>query len=156
MMDIEAKEWSSVSAKALNKPVTKDRNGVKIHFMLSPSDVPAAWRTLRITTPGGADRFVIEFKYLSSQESTKIEDQGGGVSLEMGKKSKKIYKIILDSADLCMNRSEVQVEIKMSIVAQHAIEKTAKGSDVNPGNLDAIARFLQPAVNLFSGMHHGF
>lgn len=156
MMDIEAKEWSSVSAKALNKPVTKDRNGVKIHFMLSPSDVPAAWRTLRISSPGEADRFVIEFKYLSSQESTKIEDQGDGVSLERGKRSKKIYKIILDSADLCAEQSEVQVEIKMSIVAQHAIEKTAKNRDINTGNLDAITRFLQPAANLFSGMHHSY
>lgn len=154
MMDIEAREWSSVSAKALNKPVTKDQNGVKIHFMLSPSDVPAAWRSLRETAPGHPDKFIIEFKYLSAHEPTRIETREAGVSLEVGKKSKKIYKIILDSASLCGDRSEVQVEIKMSVVAQHALEKTAKESDLNSGNLDAITRFLQPAANLFQGLRH--
>lgn len=156
MMDIETKEWSSVSAKALNKPVTKDRNGVKIHFMLSPSDVPVAWRSLRASSPGQSDKFIIEFKYLSAQEPTKIESQENGVSFEVGKKSKKIYKIILDSADLCADRSEVQVEIIMGVVAQHALEKTAKSSDVNSGNLDAITRFLHPAAKLFSGLHHSY
>lgn len=156
MMDIEAREWSSVSAKALNKPVTKDQNGVKIHFMLSPSDVPAAWRSLRETSPGQPDKFIIEFKYLSAQEPTRTETRGDGVYFEVGKKSRKIYKIILDSAFLGIDRSEVQVEIKMGVVAQNALEKTAKTNDLNSGNLDAITRFLQPASNLFQGLHHNY
>lgn len=146
-------QWETVPVKDLNKPVTKDQNGVKIQFMLSPSDVPAAWRARRIDNDKMGSRYEIEFKYLSSPEPVRIESQGNGVNFEVGKNSKRIYKIILDSQAICEGESEVQVEIRMGILAKNLVKKQGESGDFNEGNLDALLRFLNPLKNVFKELH---
>lgn len=146
-------QWESVPVKDLNKPVTKDQNGVKIQFMLSPSDVPAAWRARKVEKENSGHQYEIEFKYLSSPEPVRIESQGNGVELEVGKNSKRIYKIILNPSEICENESEVQVEIRMGVLVKDVVKKQEKSGVLNEGNLNALLRFFNPIKNVFKESH---
>lgn len=142
-------EWSDVPAKEINKPKERNQQGVKIQFMLSPSDIPAAYRA--VDKDG---KYIIEFKYLSSPEPTRTTEQGDGVSLEIGKNSRRIYKIILTPKSLCANESKsVEIEIKFIISADNALKEMEKSGILNSGNTDAIRRFLKPATK---GKEHLF
>ena len=37
-------DWITVSQEEINKPTSETKNGIKIHFMISPFDVPVATR----------------------------------------------------------------------------------------------------------------
>lgn len=142
-------DWSSVAAKELNKPETKNQQGVKIQFMLSPADIPTAYRAY-----GLDGLFFVEFKYLGSTEQTKTLEEQKGVSLEVGKNSRRIYKITVDPAVLCRGQeADVEVEIKFAVSADNALKEMKKTGALNQGNADAIRRFLSPA---FLGREHLF
>ena len=128
-MKLSSEEWITVSQHELNEVESKEQRGIKLQFMLSPADLPIAWRGYHLADT----TVVVEFKYLSSKESTLIEPQGDGVSMEVGKNSKRIYRIILDvmkspsSGAIMVSRASVAIE---------------QSHGLNKSNSEVIQRFL--------------
>jgi hypothetical protein len=152
-------EWLTVPQSDINKPESKNRNGVKIQFMLSPADVPVAWREILDDSESKPGKYIIEFKYYSSPEPTKLAEHGDGVQVVVGRNSKRIYSIIIDLMkvfDACEN---TKIELKLGLAADHSVEQLEHEGALSSGNADAIRRFLKPVTKggelLFSHLAHG-
>jgi len=103
-------EWlpSGVSA-SLTK--SEEIRGVKVEVSMSPYDVPTGVRGYT-----DAKFFVIEFKYMTSDERVRSVPHGDHVFVEVGVNSRRIYRIRIDTEKLKFDT--VAVEVK------EAIEKT--------------------------------
>src|ERR1044071_7101391 len=83
-------DWVEVTGARV--PVeAHDRPGVLIHLLVSPYDVPLAARG---RYDGEHKRFFIDLKYMSSEPVE--ERQEGELTLEVGRRSKRIYSIGVD------------------------------------------------------------
>lgn len=146
--------WSDVAVDEINKPETKNQQGVKIQFMLSPTDIPTAYRAYNKD-----GMLYVEFKYLGTHESTRVLQERDGLSLDVGKNSRRIYKITVDPRSLLKTGEDVEIEIKFAISAENALKAMKKAGSLNSGNADAIRRFLEPATagkeQLFSQLSFG-
>ncbi|RMU26760.1 hypothetical protein ALP31_103362 [Pseudomonas amygdali pv. morsprunorum] len=129
MMNTSSEEWISVSQHELNEVESKEQRGIKLQFMLSPADLPTAWRgyNLNETT------VVVEFKYLSSNESRLIESPSDVVSIEVGKNSKRIYRIMLDV---------LRNPPSGAIMISRATDALEHSHGLNKSNSEVILRFL--------------
>lgn len=134
-------DWSNVAVEKINKPEAKDQQGVKIKFMLSPSDIPNAYRTY-----DKDGMLYIEFKYLTSPEAHKKISQQDGVDIYVGKNSRRVYRIVVDSKMFADSEGNVEVEIGFVISADKALKEMKRSGSLSSGNVDAIRRFLQPAT----------
>ena len=129
-MHIHSQEdWVTVSQHDLNEVESKEQRGIKLEFMFSPSDLPVAWRI----GPAKGDTHVVEFKYLTDSEPKKVEHKADGVSLELGKNSKRIYKIFLDFSEIT-GAGE--------LVVNFAAETIHQAQGLNQNNSEIIQRFL--------------
>jgi hypothetical protein len=128
-MNASSEEWISVSQHELNEVESKEQRGIKLQFMLSPADLPTAWRGYHLADT----TVVVEFKYLSSNESKLIEHQGEGVSLEVGKNSKRIYRIILDVT---------KIPFSGAIMVSRAAVALEQSHGLNKNNSEVIQKFL--------------
>jgi hypothetical protein len=128
-MNTSSEEWISVSQHELNEVESKEQRGIKLQFMLSPADLPTAWRGYHLADT----TVVVEFKYLSSHESKLIERQGEGVSLEVGKNSKRIYRIILDVT---------KIPSSEAIMISRAAVALEQSHGLNKNNSEVIQKFL--------------
>ncbi|MDU9032399.1 hypothetical protein NHG95_04480 [Pseudomonas corrugata] len=128
-MNASSEEWISVSQHELNEVESKEQRGIKLQFMLSPADLPTAWRGYHLNDTTVA----VEFKYLSSNESKTIEQQGDGVSIEVGKNSKRIYRIILDI---------IKIPSSGAIMVSRATVALEQSHGLNKHNSEVIQKFL--------------
>ena len=128
-MNTSSEEWISVSQHELNEVESKEQRGIKLQFMLSPADLPTAWRGFHLNSTTVA----VEFKYLSSNEAKVIQDQGDGVSIEVGKNSKRIYRIILDV---------MKIPSSGAIMVSKAAGALEHSQGLNKNNLEVIQKFL--------------
>ncbi|WP_339466777.1 hypothetical protein [Pseudomonas sp. EA_65y_Pfl2_P74] len=128
-MNTSSEEWISVSQHELNVIESKEQRGIKLQFMFSPADLPTAWRGYHIDST----TLVVEFKYLSGSETKVIQNQDDGVSIEVGKNSKRIYRIILD-----LMKTPSSGAIRVSKAA-NALEH---GRGLNKSNSEVIQKFL--------------
>lgn len=137
-------EWVNVSQQLINKPESKNVKGVKIQFMLSPSDVPTATRAWVDNAEGEPGRLNIEFKYLVSPEPQKQLDEQDGTRFLVGKKSGRIYQISLDIRSLIAQGDQGEIHIGFGGLAEHHVDAFSRshGHQVNKGNADAIKRLL--------------
>lgn len=85
-------EWISVSQQDLKEVESSKQRGITLQFMISPADMPTAFRVIQLKD----SEFVVEFKYLAGSEAKTLESREDGVLLEIGRNSKRIYKIYLD------------------------------------------------------------
>ncbi|WP_041769429.1 hypothetical protein [Ectopseudomonas mendocina] len=122
-------EWIPVSQQELNKIDSREQRGVKVEYMISPTDLPIAWRV----RPDKGMVHVVEFKYLTDGEPTKIETQQVGVKFELGKNSRRIYKIYLDFG-LLSHEGELIINLTADSIS-HA-------HGLNPNNSKGIQRFF--------------
>lgn len=122
-------EWVSVSQSDLNEVESKEQRGIKLEFMFSPADLPTAWRVV----PEKGLTYVVEFKYLSDSEPKRLELQERGIVFEVGKNSKRIYKIRLDFSEL---KSPGELVIK------YAADTINHAHGLNKNNSEVIQRFL--------------
>lgn len=86
-------KWIQVSQTEVNKPFQKKIKGIDVLMMISPFDVPAA---SRFWVDPENNNFTVEFKYLASEESRELSKYDDGVCFEVGKKTGKIFKVIID------------------------------------------------------------
>jgi len=122
-------EWVSVSQHDLNEVESQEQRGLKLQFMIAPNDLPTAWRITRLK----GDTVEVEFKYLAGSEPKQIEHCNDNVTLEVGKNSKRIYKITLDM--LRIPRSGELLISRAADVVEH-------GTGLNKNNSEVIHRFL--------------
>lgn len=139
-------KWIEVDPKKLNLArEDQSRGSIYIKLYVSPHDVPEA---VRGCWDGDAERFVVEFRYLDSEPS-KLERGVGPVRLRLGKYSRRINGIEVDTRSL--EADEVQLEI--SSIAQSALERlAAQPSKPHPDQNYRVAKDLvaQLASKLFS------
>lgn len=128
-MMTSSEEWISVSQHELNEVESKEQRGIKLQFMLSPADLPTAWRSYN----QNETTVVVEFKYLSSNESKLIESPAEGVSIEVGKNSKRIYRIMLDV---------LRIPSSGAIMISRAADALEHSHGLNKSNSEVIQRFL--------------
>ena len=91
--------------------------------------MPTAWRVSHIRD----EEFVVEFKYLSGPESKTIEFQSDGVILELGKNSRRIYKILLDTSKLPKSKE---------LMIKSAKDAIGHNRGINKNNSEVIQKFL--------------
>ena len=76
----------------------------KNRYFLSPYDVPKAFRIFR----DGSLNLAIEFLYINIDEKhVPYEGSDDGISLEIGEKTQRIYRVILDHAFFDGNEAEI-------------------------------------------------
>ncbi|WP_312382015.1 hypothetical protein [Stutzerimonas balearica] len=133
-------KWLDVAQGDINKLETKQRNGVRLQFMLSPSDMPIAWRTSQLNTQSSKRIITIQFKYLSESEPRKLIKQSECVMFDIGKNSRRVYSITIDVDRLLDTKHASDLEIEL--VAQAVAKTFEEAFDINKGNSEAIKRIL--------------
>lgn len=140
-------DWISVSQEAINKPQSETKNGIKIHFMISPFDIPVATRAGLDASGGEPGVYIIEFKYISTDEKTNLtHPDTKGMTFEIGKNSHKIYKISIDLAEVKTDIPDAEIQIALNFEIENTIKEmeTAKTRTINHGNADALRRIFSP------------
>jgi hypothetical protein len=114
-----AHEWIEVDQKDLDLATAKQESegGVYIRLFVSPHDVPDAFRGY---WDEDKQRFIIEFRYLDA-EPWRLEPGEGAVRLRLGKHSRRISGIEVDTERLEADAVLVQV----SSMAQSAHDSLA-------------------------------
>ena len=84
-----------IKDSVINKPRQEKMQGVKVTVMLSPFDVP---ESVLCKEDEDTKALHFEFKYLSGDEPSHVfqSDNNGSVRLVLGKRSNRVYEIILD------------------------------------------------------------
>lgn len=138
-------EWVTVSQQLINKPESKTVKGVKIQFMLPPSDVPSATRAWIDDTDGARGVIRIEFKYLASPEPQKTLAENDGLRFVVGKNSGRIYQMMLDVVSVCGPEHQGDIQIGFGIRAEQVEAYTKSHMDeINQGNAGAINKLFKP------------
>jgi len=139
---IEDNVWKRInlSQKDIQQEKSNKIGSAKISFFASPSDVPNQMRTIQ-----NNEDIIIEFKYLTSEESTKKVDKND-VTLEVGKSSGKIYKVIISKSSI-----EEDTPLKLEIAfetAESSVENLQNSSGgFRAGNIMAIANSLKSLLD---------
>lgn len=117
-------KWIEVDPANFNSNKRKDVDGVKVTIGLSPHDLPEA--------VGGCyddqiDRFVIELKYLGSEEEV-VPISHENVTLQVGKKSGRIRQIHINVKALQADAIDIQLESAIPDGIKKAIFRYASKS----------------------------
>lgn len=107
-----SENWIPVDRIALNEPRQKKVDGVEVTVMASPYDVPDAYRSYY---DEARERHVVEFRYLT-EEPKKRENHGQYITLLVGKNSRRIYAIEIDSEAL---RRHVWLSVTVNAIGEH-------------------------------------
>lgn len=88
-------DWIKLDPQEINKATSEKIKGVQVELYLAPFQIPSA---VQGRFDDAANKFLIEFQYPGAGESTSIEDHGDSkfVSVEVGRVSRRIYKIWVD------------------------------------------------------------
>ena len=137
-------DWISVDRMRLNAERSENIGGVTVRVMLSPYDIPTAARGSHDPHTGD---FVIEFAYLDN-EPWKIHP-AGGTTLRIGKRSGRLYGIIIPD-DLLKNEQSVNLELVLPQMVQSLVNTARddlihRHQLINPANFGA-------AMQAISGM----
>jgi hypothetical protein len=98
--------WISIDHRDINLTKSSENfKGIKVNIYVSPYDIPEALRGYYDT---GIDKFIIEFYYISD-ESVKRNKQSDHITLEIGKNSNRIYKIIIDVKSIKANTIDLNL-----------------------------------------------
>src|SRR5215472_12911944 len=117
-------EWIDVDVNRINREVPKDVLGVGVKLSFSPYDVPRQYRSYR---DSNSKFFIIEFKYLLDEPTcTTTPQPDAPVELEIGKNSKRIYRIKLDTTKIRCESVRVEFELDLARGVIGAIEKFKK------------------------------
>ncbi len=128
-MRTSLEEWISVSQHDLNEVASQEQRGLTLQLMVAPADLPSAWRLTRVK----GNTMEVEFKYLGGSEPKLVEQCPNNITLEVGKNSKRIYKIILDM---------LSVPASGELMISRAADVVEHGFGLNKSNSEAIHRFL--------------
>lgn len=138
-------EWITVSQEEINKPLSENKNGIKIHFMISPFDVPVATRAGVEPSENGPGIYFLEFKYISEEKNSQIINGDSGIQFEVGKNSRKIHKIMIDLHKFIhlVNDAELNVAVSFQIDSSLKDLESSSSHLVNSNNADAIRKIIK-------------
>jgi len=88
----DTSQWLTLDPTEFENDAEQTINGVLFHVSVSPYDMPQA---IRGGYDEGTRRFVIEFKYLSREE-TRTQQVDDHVTLRLGERSHRLYAIEAD------------------------------------------------------------
>jgi hypothetical protein len=115
--------WIVTDTVRITEQGGSNGSSVKVHFTVSPYDVPDA---VRARVDESSNGLIIEFRYIPINER-KIEKFYEGVKFQVGKNTNRIYKIFLDKlkdASVVIETEFSPQRIEESIgTAEAAIEK---------------------------------
>lgn len=144
MKKLLSKIWNNVDYSDVTETTTPSdkSNNIKVSFMLSPLDVPSAWRAHKTDE----NTAVIEFKYYSAAEPTRNLNGGRGVTVQVGKNSKRIYAIALDIPTFLSSRSAqpVEVDIALGTATQRTMDQLDSEGKIKASNAKAISNIFKP------------
>jgi hypothetical protein len=102
--------WLPLNQRAYEDDEVKDLQGMRVHMVVSPYDVPEA---LRLLADEAKKLLRVEFKYMS-HEPTDCRDLGASTFAELGRNSKRLYAIELkdDNGELLQAVSRVEEAFK--------------------------------------------
>lgn len=132
-----SKYWIDIAPDELNRPHVSKIKGVRIDVMLSPFDVPKMARSRLIE---GASKAEIEFVYLAGPEPTKDIHKTKGVVFSVGKKSNRLFKIVID-VDMFGEPGFDDVDIQVAVNSLDSLSQS-KSSRIRAGNYEAIKDVL--------------
>lgn len=142
------REWILLDPKSLNTQVKPaNKSGVSVSVYLSPYDIPEA---VRGYFDGDDSKcFVIEFKYMGGEEPMEAANNQQDITLMLGKKSGRLYRIILKPKEF----PDGAVNLRLGLVEQ-AIGNLAKRPPRKPrvGNYKLAREVLSAkGAALFAG-----
>jgi len=141
----ESGKWTDVDYSEVGN-VTIEKNpsnhNIKLSLMVSPMDVPVAWRHL-----DDDGKVTLEFKYLSATESLVNRNIEDNITFVLGKNSKRIYKIVVDVkgfVSMGARKGEVSIElVQVGEVANNATSALNERGVVKKPNAKAIMHMLE-------------
>ncbi|MDX3740185.1 hypothetical protein [Pseudomonas sp.] len=138
-------EWITVSQEEINKPTSENKNGIKIHFMISPFDVPVATRAGVEGSDNEPGIYFLEFKYISDEKNSRLVNGGPGIQFEVGKNSRKIHKIMIDLSKFTNGISDSELNVAVSFNIDESLKdlESSNSSLVNSNNADAIRKIIR-------------
>lgn len=113
-------EWIKTDPTVLNKPFSENVRGVQINVLLSPHDVPTG---VRGYYDENISRFVIEFRYLDEERSTK-EPHDDNITLRIGQSSRRLLGIEVN-VDLLRAQS-VALNMLVPEIISNALDRLVK------------------------------
>lgn len=124
----------------INKPREEEMEGVKVTVMLSPFDVP---ESLFCKEDEDTKTLHFKFKYLGGEEPSHIfqSDENSNVRLLLGKRSHRVYEIILDPLDTAEENSANIWQLPQR-VENILGDYLSRHPDNKPGSFDAIKNVL--------------
>ncbi|MCE9637556.1 MAG: hypothetical protein K8T90_17795 [Planctomycetes bacterium] len=106
-----ARKWIRLDQRRYGASETEDRSGVEFHLVVSPYDLPDAVRGF---FDRERKRFIIEFKYISPEETTESRVDAH-VSVHTGRRSRRLYRIDVDVTSL--GAEQVVLRVKSAVDA---------------------------------------
>jgi hypothetical protein len=136
-------KWIEVSQTEVNKPFQKKVKGINVLMMISPFDVPTA---SRFGMDPQNNQFVVEFKYLASDEPRDLSKYQDGVCFEVGKKTGKIFKVNIDHKHF-KARGYDGLDISIGLEEAKSEVEHHESDFARNGNVEAIKNFLSGQVH---------
>ncbi|MCX5590895.1 hypothetical protein [Alcaligenes endophyticus] len=132
-------DWVNVRYEEANRSTAQKNAGVTVRFMTSPLDVPDMWRHVVQPTSSGGAEFIFEFKYLAAKEPLRsfVKD---GVKLEVGKNSKRVYRIVIPITEAPEPGKSVEFKIQLVVDEFRDLDKQA---DLRPTHWGVIKGMLE-------------
>jgi len=129
-------DWIPIDFEQIEPPSRAQAGGVEINLFWSPYDVPEA---VRGYYDRSLDRFVIEFKYIVDEQTTR-EHESEPVSLRVGKHSARLYAIEVDVNRL--KAPSVMLNTFVPETVDELIRKQSKASPKRRDNMDVARKIL--------------
>ena len=99
-------DWITVEIEDAETLRKKSVRGIDVQFFVSPYDIPEA---IRGRYDAQHKKFVIEFKYVGNESTTKVEDKH--VTYNVGQTSRRLYGLAIDVEALRAEIVGLNVEV---------------------------------------------
>ncbi len=134
-----------IKDSVINKPRQEEMRGVEVTVMLSPFDVPES-----VLCKADEDTKTLHFmfKYLSGDEPSHVfqSDDNSSVKLVLGKRSNRVYEIILDPQDTAEENSVNILQLQQR-VENILGDYVSRHPDRKSGSFDAVKNVLNNYEN---------
>jgi hypothetical protein len=148
-MKASQRDWKYIRYSDINKSKPMMDGGISVHYLLSPSDVPSAWREKIEFINEQLKKITVEFKYLTSSEPVMTKKfSGRHVELGLGRNSHRLYRISMaleDSPSILSGFEGISEEVELDrlrerigLVAGEVLDNLGADGGVPEGNAEAI------------------
>lgn len=140
--------WEKVDYSDVSAAWPSSDNTSNVEYLISPSDVPSAWRECIDPVRGDQSKVFMEFKYLSSSEPIK-ELMSEGVTFKLGKNSNRVYEIELllknigAMADKLERDGMSDLRYELEALTLRLVSRFLNSPEIREGNAEAIKSIIE-------------